>query len=511
MRALAAAKDEQKAGGSNAGQQSRDSSGREQVVQLLERWMRVWSSSNDQIFSQYLQLMHQFGVLKTEESADRFFRIATDVCVDACNKSVQLHSVSTNPTTGEPLNAPLLSYNVIDALAKLFLQLIRLADKENSNAVVVRINLFGRILQAIARSLIEECEVKQNANSSFDQRPYYRLFVNLFQDLGPCDPKQDPSQSAQMLLSVFTQVLLAVQPSQVPAFAFSWLQLISHRTILPHFLHSKSQKTWAYLHRLLIVQLLFLQPYLRSAQLSEPIRRLYKGTLRVILVLLHDFPEFLCDYHVSFCDVIPHTCVQLRNLVLSAFPRSMRLPDPFTPNLKVDLLPEISQSPRILTEFVTILSERGIKARIDSYLTSRQPAEFPGQLAVMFSSNAEKLHEISPLISAIVVYIGVQASVLQQQQGKAMTLQSSEALELFNRILGGLDEEGRYFLLNAMANQLRYPNNQTHFFSCILLNLFADDDQEILQEQITRVLLERLIVHRPHPVSSIFDCVYSDS
>ena len=24
----------------------------------------------------------------------------------------------------------------------------------------------------------------------------------------------------------------------------------------------------------------------------------------------------------------------------------MRLPDPFTPNLKVDLLPEISQSPR---------------------------------------------------------------------------------------------------------------------------------------------------------------------
>lgn len=68
------------------------------------------------------------------------------------------------------------------------------------------------------------------------------------------------------------------------------------------------------------------------------IRLLYKGTLRVLLVLLHDFPEFLCDHHFSFCDVIPTTCIQMRNLILSAFPRSMRLPDPFTPNLKVRVL-----------------------------------------------------------------------------------------------------------------------------------------------------------------------------
>lgn len=61
-----------------------------------------------------------------------------------------------------------------------------------------------------------------------------------------------------------------------------------------------------------------------------------KGTLRVLLVLLHDFPEFLCDYHYGFCDVIPPNCIQLRNLILSAFPRNMRLPDPFTPNLKVE-------------------------------------------------------------------------------------------------------------------------------------------------------------------------------
>ncbi|CAM9454525.1 unnamed protein product, partial [Laminaria digitata] len=36
-------------------------------------------------------------------------------------------------------------------------------------------------------------------------------------------------------------------------------------------------------------------------------------------------------------------------------------------------------------------------------------------------------------------------------------------------------------------------------FSCVLLYLFAEAQSEMVQEQITRILLERLIVHRPHP------------
>lgn len=43
----------------------------------------------------------------------------------------------------------------------------------------------------------------------------------------------------------------------------------------------------------------------------------------------------------------------MRNLILSAFPRNMRLPDPFTPNLKVDMLTDISLPPRILINFAS--------------------------------------------------------------------------------------------------------------------------------------------------------------
>lgn len=59
-----------------------------------------------------------------------------------------------------------------------------------------------------------------------------------------------------------------------------------------------------------------------------------QGMLRVLLVLLHDFPEFLCEFHFELCNMVPPSCIQMRNLILSAFPRNMTLPDPFTPNLK---------------------------------------------------------------------------------------------------------------------------------------------------------------------------------
>ena len=121
--------------------------------------------------------------------------------------------------------------------------------------------------------------------------------------------------------------------------------------------------------------------------------------MRVLLVLLHDFPEFLCDYHFALCDVIPPSCIQMRNLVLSAFPHGMRLPDPFTPNLKVDLLPEIQTAPRCLSDYVFALgtavpptalsaasSSNGgpplvnLQPVLDNYLKKRAPASFPMEL-----------------------------------------------------------------------------------------------------------------------------------
>merc|ERR1739848_653648 len=61
------------------------------------------------------------------------------------------------------------------------------------------------------------------------------------------------------------------------------------------------------------------------------------------------------------------------------------------------------------------------------------------------------------------------------------------------------NDHGRYISLNAIANHLRYPSSHTYYYSCVMLYLFSEAKDDGVREQITRVLLERLIVHRPHP------------
>ncbi|CAN0526865.1 unnamed protein product, partial [Ectocarpus sp. 12 AP-2014] len=226
----------------------------------------------------------------------------------------------------------------------------------------------------------------------FDQRPYFRIFLDLVEEMNKPDRQLDNTNL--QVLAAFTSAFHALQPAVCPGFAFSWLELVSHRSFMPKLLLVKQNKGWSYMHRLLIDLLIFMEPHLRRcvrfgwgcfflslASTAPSVRLLYQGMLRTLLVLLHDFPEFLSDYHLSFCDVIPAACIQLRNLILAAFPRSMRLPDPFTPNLKVDLLPEIALPPRILSNYVAALSHNNIKQDLDKFLQTRhQPANFLTEL-----------------------------------------------------------------------------------------------------------------------------------
>ena len=55
-----------------------------------------------------------------------------------------------------------------------------------------------------------------------------------------------------------------------------------------------------------------------------------------------------------------------------------------------------------------------------------------------------------------------------------------QAADVFQKLAADLDTEGRYLFLNALANQLRFPNNHTHYFSCILLYLFDQNAKVLL-------------------------------
>jgi CCR4-NOT transcription complex subunit 1 len=63
---------------------------------------------------------------------------------------------------------------------------------------------------------------------SFNARPFFRMCVGCIAELSPRDPG---SSSGFGVLSALGAAFHALQPLQVPGFAFAWLELISHKWV----------------------------------------------------------------------------------------------------------------------------------------------------------------------------------------------------------------------------------------------------------------------------------------
>jgi len=452
---------------------------RAKVVALFHEWLEIYGQGNDKSCAMFIQQIPQRGIHLSKDQPTEgelsFYQILIETALSH-SKSLLNDELPDSRDGNSKSN-----YVSIDALAKFFLLLVKyFIDKPS---------LLARILGEVGRVVHQGQESLQ-----YDQRAYYRIFSALLLEFNTPDPIFEPI--LLLLLLEFRDLFHYFQPSMYPGFTFAWLKLISHPMFMPKLLKAgPEQEGWVPMQELIVDLFTFMEPWLREAQLTAPIKLLYQGTLRTLLVLLHDFPEFLCNFHFSFCDVIPPSCIQLRNLILSAFPHTMKLPDPFIPNLKVDLLPEIKEPPHIQSNYWETLIQVGIKAHLDSFLRSCKPLSFLADLMVALRQHNGKFGQNYNirLINSLVLYVGARAL---SEPGEC----SPQApMEIFRYLAVNCDTEGRYLLFNAIANQLRYPNNQTHYFSCVLLFLFAEASIEIIQEQITRVLVERLIVHRPHP------------
>lgn len=121
----------------------------------------------------------------------------------------------------------------------------------------------------------------------------------------------------------------------------------------------------------------------------------------------------------------------------------MRLPDPFTPNLKVDLLPEIKQSPRISSDYESALEVGQFKKNLDQYLLEAQDKAFLSQLVDSLTmkdgttnDNCEDKYNV-PMINALVFYVGVN-SITHNIPGN-----QGAAIEIFQHLLIELDSEGK--------------------------------------------------------------------
>ncbi len=489
----------------------------DQMEYIFEEWIHLQENdAPERTIAAFVHQLHQKHLLDSQVESAIFFRLCVDI-------SVANYEREENTLYGS-LD---VAYIHVDAFAKLIVCLVLHQDEQGDSTVEAKAAYFEAILSLVVLVL---CHHHQTRGERFNQKIFFRLFSSIICEVH--EVRAAIASAYKPLILILGKATMALQPKYFSGFAFSWLAIISHRLLMPALLKMETDSVgcfrgieagtladdpekqgWEMYVQIMETLLAYAGELVKPVEVSPLAKDFYRGVLRVLLVLHHDFPEFLAENHFRLCCSIPAHCTQLRNLVVSAFPSSFpELPDPFSSGLKVDRLEEMRKAPNIRSDLEAPLIKAGVKNVVDSIL---QKGDFsdaninslceavyhPQRLETTFGFAPVTIDTI--LLHALVLYIGSAAINSAGTKGQTFIV-SSHHTRLFERFARDLRPEARYHFISTLVNQLRYPNSHTHYFSYALLHLFGCSYDKAstavdVQQQMTRVLLERLHVHRPHP------------
>jgi len=209
----------------------------------------------------------------------------------------------------QPRPADRLDFRYIDSFVKLVIVLIKMFSIPSHKFLT-------QILEYVKDILKVDHDRKK---TDFNQRPYYRIFINILTAVNRSDAFSEKVRTCIMFS--IASILEYLRPQSTPAFAFAWLELVSHRLFLPYFLKFTTQPIpflipksgypqvmdQSFLEKrgkirdLIGYVFLFLKASMIAGEVSPPaIQAFYHSALRVIDVVRTDYPDFLSDYHFIF-------------------------------------------------------------------------------------------------------------------------------------------------------------------------------------------------------------------
>ena len=97
---------------------------------------------------------------------------------------------------------------------------------------------------------------------------------------------------------------------------------------------------------------------------------------------------------------------------------------------------------------------------------------------------------------SLIIYLAEIGVAVHEQPKKELNI-----TYILLNLLSKLDLPARENMLNAIANEVRYPSSYTHYFIMFLLHLMEGSTIQIpfIQEQVFRILLERQTCSPPVP------------
>lgn len=471
-----------------------------QLGYVFTEWVRLLSHGDQDTRAaqeKFVAGLVELGILNNADYFKTFWKAGIDISTLVFATEQELRSRTQHE-----------AYLSIDCLAILIVRIVLSVEDEQQ-----AVHCLKKIIAVIVLNLVTDHENK----SAWNDRPYFRFFSSLlsaWSDASILD--QDATKKLDVDFYTFLgDIFNSLQPIVLPGFTFSWIALISHRLFLPQILELPDKVGYGIGVKLLTSLLKFQQTYQNKESNHDVLNVVFKGINRIFVGLIHDYPEFLVECHYQLVTAIPRGYIQLKNIVLSATPKDIIVPDPFTQGLKVERLPEINDAPVIYYKPIEDLAKVGLKKPVENFL--RIPA--PGLMRTIYNGlkliqpkttdefgYTETTTFNAKLINALVLHVGMNAVAERSPTNRGFNTKTSQVALLVDLMNYG-SNEFKYIMLNSIANQLRYPNSHTHWFIGIILHFFSSNSiwnsststKLAVQEIITRVLLERRIVNKPHP------------
>ncbi|GAB7361968.1 hypothetical protein MBLNU230_g2005t1 [Neophaeotheca triangularis] len=452
-----------------------ESDKQDQLEYVFEEWVRLQRRDvPERTYAAFVQQLHKQGILADADSAMAFFRTSLDTAVVACERAMAI-----------PFGNNDQAFIQLDALAKLIACLVIYQGPEEEEGPSKK----PKFLEALFRVVVlvmNDLQVKHKER--FSARAYFRLFSTTLCELHGYRAQLGLEVHLEVL-KVFARAMLVLQPKYFTGFSFSWLALVSHRLFVPVLLKAPGRTGWDTYVKILETVFVNFGLMTDSVEAAPLAQDFYRGVLRLLVMLGHDFPEFVAENHTRLNSSVPHGCSQLQNMINTSTPAPhYDQPDPFSQGLKINRLEQIRMAPLVNTDVEKILQDVGIKEQLDHVLSGSETTD--GDYSTVFSV----VSAATPLvINAFILYTGIKATSTSSSFSSA-----ASPARLLERLLRESSPDGRYALLAAMTNQVRYVNAHTHYFSTALNHLF-NTNGEAVQQTILRVLVERLQVVRPHP------------
>lgn len=462
---------------------------REQMDYVFEEWVTRYRTTKltEKFGHNWVKQMYAGGVVCSREDLLEFIRAALDTCVAHSEQAL-----SSGVTIEE-------THLTVDALAKLIMEFVAWGEFTNTDGDSSPATLL-EMVWSIGTMVVNWHLVKRG--EVFNQRPFFRFFSNLINESKTFFETHGAADWKKVLLKIAGR-LQALGPAMLPGFIYGWLGIVSHHVFLTEMMKLEGEGWDAY--TILVKQLLeFVGEFLKAVELSDTSSKLYESTVKFLVILQHDYPRYVAANSVKLLASIPPHCTQLINTVLVASTVT-KMPDPFSSGLHVD---NSEHPPYELENCSEFLRSMGLLDIINTALENGPSEDAVAHMAHAITRTEGKtgfghqpVHANLAVIDAITTYIGnrwIYAPAAERNFDP-----TAPNVVILSMLVHELGPEPRHYLLLSMVNHLRAPNTDVEFFGKLLLHIFgqgAPDPEEMeIREQITRVLLERLIGIWPHP------------